>query len=77
PNNFPDIGRDEVADKLLHVVVYRPSLLHGSHDGGEVVISQDHLRGGFSHRGARAHGNADFRFLQSRSIIHTVSSLKG
>ncbi|KAL0610796.1 hypothetical protein AAY473_020567 [Plecturocebus cupreus] len=53
-----------------------PPLLDSSHNSGEVVICQDHLRGGFSHCSARAHGNANLSFLQSRSIIHAVASLK-
>lgn len=63
PDDLPHIRGDEVANELLHVVVDRPSLLHSSHDGGEVVICQDHFRGSFSHCSARAHGNANLSFL--------------
>lgn len=38
PDNLADIGGDEVADKLLHVAVDGPALLHSSHNGGKVVI---------------------------------------
>lgn len=29
PNNFPNVGGDEIADELLHVVVNGPALLDG------------------------------------------------
>lgn len=77
PDNFPHIWWDEVADELLHIVVDCPPLLDSGHDGGEVVIGQDHLRGGFSHCRAGPHGDADLRFLQGRSVIHAIPSLKG
>lgn len=43
PDNLANIGGDEVADELLHVVVDGPALLHCSHNGGKVVIGQHHL----------------------------------
>ena len=44
PHDLPDVGRDEVADELLSVVVDGPPLLHSRHDGGEVVVSKNHSR---------------------------------
>jgi len=63
PDHLAYIGGDEVSDELLHVVVDGAALLHRRHDGGEVVVSQDHLGGRLCHGRAGAHGNADLRFL--------------
>lgn len=43
PNNFSNIGRDEVTDELFSVVVNGSSLLHCCHDGRKVVICQHHF----------------------------------
>ena len=43
PDNLANIGGDEVADELLHVVVDGPALFYCSHNGGKVVIGQHHL----------------------------------
>lgn len=45
PDDLADVGGDEVANKLLHVVVNGSALLNSRHNAGEVVIGQDHLRG--------------------------------
>lgn len=74
-DHFADVGGDEVTDELLHVVVDGAALLDGGHDGGEIVVGQDHLGGGFGHGGSGAHSNTDLSLLQSRGIIYTVTSL--
>ena len=43
PNNFSNIGRDEVTDELFGVIVNGSSLLHCCHDGRKVVICQYHF----------------------------------
>lgn len=75
PNNLPHIGGDKISDELLHVIVNSSAFFNGSHDGREVVIGEDHLRGWFGDSGARAHGDADLRFLQGRGVIHSVTCL--
>lgn len=40
-NDFSDVGRDQVADELLGVVVDGTSLLDSELDRGEVVISEN------------------------------------
>ena len=43
PNDFTNIGRDEVTDELFSVIVNGSSLLHSCHDGRKVVICQHHF----------------------------------
>ena len=43
PNDFSDIGRDEVTDELFSVIVNGSSLLHCCHYGRKVVICQYHF----------------------------------
>ena len=75
PDDLAYVGGDEVADELLHVVVDGSALLNSRHNGREVVVSQDHLRGRLGNGSARAHGDANLRFLQSGGIIHSVPGL--
>lgn len=76
PDHLAHIGGNEVANELLHVVVDGTAFLHGSHNGGEVIISQYHLGGSLSHSSTRSHGNANLGLLQSRGIIDTIPCLK-
>lgn len=76
PDDLAHIRGDEVADELLHVVVDSSALLNSSHNGREVVVSQDHLRGRLGNGSARAHGDADLGLLQGRGIVHTITSLR-
>ena len=73
PDDLSDVGGDEVTDELFHVVVDGASLFHSGHNGGEVIISQDHLRGGLGHGGTGAHGDTDLGLLQGRGVVHTVT----
>jgi len=76
-DDFTNVGRDEVTDELLHVVVDGTAFLNGSDDGREVVVSQHHLRGGLGDSGTGAHGNTNFGLLQSGSVIDTITSHGG
>ena len=42
--HLSDVGGNEVTDKLFHVVVDGTTLFNGGDNGGEVIISQNHLR---------------------------------
>lgn len=77
PDNFPNIGGDQVSDELFHVVINGTSFFHSSHNCGEIVICQNHFRSSFGHCSTRTHGNSNFCFLQCRGIIDTITSLKG
>merc|ERR1711862_391861 len=76
-DDLADVGGDQVSDELLHVGVDRTSLLHGGHDGGEVVVGEDHLGGGLGHGGAGAHGDTNLGSLESGSVVDSVSSHGG
>ncbi len=62
------------ADVLGEVVVELPAVLHGTDDGGEVVVGEDHHRGVLGHLGAGdAHGHADVGLLERRGVVHAVA----
>ena len=69
-----DVGGQGVGDGLLQVVEDQATLLHTGHDGGEVVIEEDHVGGLLGHVGpGDAHRHSDVRLLQSRRVIDTIS----
>ena len=56
------------------VVVELAAVLDRPHDGGEVVVGQDHHRGVLRHLGAGdAHGHADVGLLERRRVVHAVA----
>ena len=76
-DDLTNVGGDQVTDELFHVVVDGTAFLNGGDNGGKVIISQDHFRGGFGNSGSGAHSNTDFGLLQSGSIIDTITSHGG
>ena len=70
----PDQRGHLEADVLREVVVELAAVLDGSHDGGEVVVGEDHHRGVLRHLGAGdAHGHADVGLLERRRVVHAVA----
>merc|ERR1719322_1352407 len=62
-----------VSDRLLEVVEDQPPLLHAGHDGGKVVLEQDHVGGLLGHvRPSDAHGHPYVRLLQRWRVVHSV-----
>ena len=60
--NLPDVAGEQKVDGLADVLVDASPLPDGGHDGGKVVVGEDHIRGGLGHLGAVfAHGAADVR----------------
>jgi len=74
PNNLANVGRDEVADKLLGVVEDGAALLDSRDDGGKVVVSEDHVGGFLGDSRARAHGDTNVGLLEGRRIVDAVTS---
>jgi len=74
-DDLSDVGRDEIAYELLHVVVDGASFLNRGHYRREVVVCQDHLGGRLGDCRTRTHRDADFGFLEGRCVVHTVTSL--
>ena len=61
-------------DALADVGINAPSLFHRRHDGGEVVIGEDHVRRPLGHVGAGlTHGAADVRHLQGGGIVDPIA----
>ena len=68
------MNTQQVAQELADVVEDHATLAYGGHDGGEVVVRQNHLGALLGHFGAGdAHGHADVRGLDCRGIVHTVA----
>ena len=68
------VAGEQVVDELLDVVVDPPPLLDGRHDGGEVVVGDDHVRDLLGHVGpGDAHGHADVGFLDRRGVVDAVA----
>eukprot|EP00051_Salpingoeca_urceolata_P023105 m.387384 g.387384 ORF g.387384 m.387384 type:complete len:597 (-) comp20066_c2_seq5:2324-4114(-) len=72
-DDFANVGRNQVADKLLCVVVNGAALFDSRHDGGKVIVSKHHVRGALCDGSARAHGNTDVSLFQSGCIIDTIA----
>ena len=68
-----DQQHQDEADVLGQVVVDLAALLDGEHDGGEVVVGQDHPAGVLGHLGAGAHGDADVGRLDGRGVVDAVA----
>lgn len=73
-HNLSDVGRNQVANELLGVVVDAAALLDGGLDSSEVVIGKDHVGGKLGHVGSRAHGDTNVTLLEGRSVVHTITS---
>lgn len=43
PDDFANVGRDEVANELLGVLIDRATLLNGGLDRSKVVVGKDHV----------------------------------
>jgi len=74
-NHLADVGRDQIADELFHVVVDGTALFDCRHDGREVVVGEHHLRGRLGDRRSRSHGDSDLGLLEGWGIVDSVASL--
>merc|ERR1719445_3015995 len=69
-----DVGGQSVSDGLLQVIEDQSALLNTSHNGGKVVVEQDHVSGLLGDVGAGdTHGNTDVGLLQGRRVVDTIS----
>ena len=68
------IAGEQELNGPLDVGIYVPAVLHGLHNGGEVIIRQHHTGGVLGDLRSRdAHGNADVRLLQGRGVVDAVA----
>mmetsp|Transcript_21478 Transcript_21478/g.51111 ORF Transcript_21478/g.51111 Transcript_21478/m.51111 type:complete len:359 (-) Transcript_21478:643-1719(-) len=73
-DDLGNVDRHDEGHELLDACVDGSPFLHGLHDGGEVVIGQDHLRRTLCHlRALDAHGHSDVRLVQRRRVVHAVT----
>ena len=72
------VGPQQELDGLAHVVVDPAALADGAHDGGEVVVGQDHVRHVLGHVGAGdAHAHADVGGLDGGGVVDAVAGHGG
>ena len=66
-------GREQIVGKLADVIEDPATFFNGSHDGGKVIVQQDH-GGGFlgDIRTAQAHRNAHVRLFQGGRIVDPI-----
>ena len=75
PDDFSNVGRNEVSNELLRVLVDRSSFLDGSFDTCKVVVGEDHVGRELGDVRSRTHGDTDSSSRESWCIIHTITSL--
>lgn len=75
PDDLSNVGRDEVSDELLGVLVDRAALLDGGLDCRKVIVSKNHVAGELGDVGSGAHGDSDCGSSKSGCIVDSVSSL--
>jgi len=63
-HGFWRVAGEYIGGEAFDILVYRAPFLNRVHDGAEIVIRQDHIRGFFSNIGTgKSHRNANVRFL--------------
>ena len=73
-HQFAGVGREQVEQIFLNVVVDAAALFDGLHDAGEVVIGEHDVGGFFRHvRPGDAHGDADICRLQGGGVVDAVA----
>lgn len=73
---FANIGGDEISNELFHVAVDGATLFYGRYDGGEVVVSQNHIGGRLGYGCPTSHGYTDLSLLQSWGVVNTITRLQ-
>mmetsp|Transcript_30025 Transcript_30025/g.97760 ORF Transcript_30025/g.97760 Transcript_30025/m.97760 type:complete len:799 (+) Transcript_30025:140-2536(+) len=72
--NLRNVGGEGVRDRLLEIVEDEAALLHAVHDGGKVVVHENHVRSFLRHiLAGDAHGDTNVTLLQRRSVVDTVA----
>src|SRR5512143_2372189 len=73
-NDLGYVTREYVGYELFDIGVDGPAFFYGRHDGGEVVVGEDHGGRLLCHvRAPHAHGNTNVRFFKRRRIIDAVA----
>lgn len=68
-------GTQLESQKILNVVENALALFDGAEDCAEVVVGEDHICGLLGHVSSQfAHADSNICLLQSRSIVHTITS---
>lgn len=75
PDDLTNVTRNEVPNKLLRVLVNRPTLLDGGLDRRKVVVGEDHVGGELGDVGTGAHGDSDGGATEGGGVVDAVSGL--
>lgn len=73
-DDFTNVGRDEVPDELLRVVVDAAAFLNRRLDRGKVVVGQNHVCRQLGDVSTSAHRDTNVTLLQGRGVVDTVTS---
>ena len=76
PNHFANIGRNEISNELLHVVVNGATFLYSGDNAREIVVDKDHVWRAFRYSGSTAHSNSDLGLLQGGGVVHSIAGLE-
>lgn len=70
-----DVGGKGVGDGLLQVIEDNSTFFDSENDRGEVIVLKNHIGGLFGDiRAGDSHRNANVSLLQSRRVVHTITS---
>ena len=73
-DDLAHIRAQQELDRLADVIIDPAAFLHGSYDGGEVIIRKHHIRHIFGHVRARnAHAYTDVRAFDAGRVIDAVA----
>mmetsp|Transcript_5950 Transcript_5950/g.9245 ORF Transcript_5950/g.9245 Transcript_5950/m.9245 type:complete len:367 (-) Transcript_5950:1975-3075(-) len=73
-HHLTNVGRNQITDKLLCVIVNVTTFFNRFNNCGKVVISQHHLGSTFGNSSTCTHCNTNIGLLECRCIVNTISS---
>lgn len=68
-DDLTNVWRNEVSNKLFHIVVNGTALLNGGNNAAEVIISQHHLSSRLGDSGSGSHSNTNFSLNQANKLV--------
>ena len=72
-NDLANVGRDQVPNELLGVVVDAPALFDRALDGGKVVVDEHHVGGQLGDIRTAAHSYTNICLLESGCVVDAIA----